>query len=406
MAYYMIPNVKNFVHNNYLVNYIDVPKGTGKIIPLVIIESVAMCVSYFISIYLFNSLHLTSLQVGKLISVLSLGTCIGSLLSGYLTTKMSIIKVSSLGLFIYAVGFFLLSQVTSFYFLLLIMFLCGLGGVFIMIANLTALIKLAHDDFMKNRIIVLQSVVFNLSLSVCGFFMSYLQADSLRNFFLIFGFVLLITSIFILNSKEEYKLKIDNKKNSVFEINYPALSMILLIIFFYGIIYSLVKIYFPIEAVSRFHNSFYSWIILSANPIMVIFIQPFLIAKLKNKGNIFILSTGAILLGIGYAFFGISTYLIPSLLFIIFATLGEMMCSPITKKIAANSFGYGNEGIGLASWKMTYYFSGIIGAIFIGYVDEAFKTLNIWYICIPLSMAIVICVGCYGFVINKLQTNL
>ncbi|MFT4060566.1 MAG: hypothetical protein QM652_13600 [Legionella sp.] len=104
----MINNVKKFLFNNYLINYIDVPEGTGKIISLVIIESIAMSMSYLISIYLVNLLHFTSLEVGKLISMLSLGACIGSLLSGYLTTRISVIKVSSFGLFMYAVGFFII----------------------------------------------------------------------------------------------------------------------------------------------------------------------------------------------------------------------------------------------------------------------------------------------------------
>jgi MFS family permease len=135
----MILNVKRFFFDHYLVNYVDAPRGTGKIIPLVVIESMALCVSYFISIYLVNSLHFSPFQVGKLISALSLGTCVGALLSGYLTTKISVIKVSAFGLFTYAIGFFLLSFVTSYPSLLIILFLCGLGGVFMMIANLTAL---------------------------------------------------------------------------------------------------------------------------------------------------------------------------------------------------------------------------------------------------------------------------
>ena len=194
----------NYFFKNYLANYIDVPKGTGVIMPLVVIESLAMCVSYLISIYLVNSLHFSAFQVGKLISLLSLGTCIGSLLSGYLTTRISVMKVSSLGLFIYALGFFLLSFVTSYSYLLIILFLCGVGGVFMMIGNLTALIKLADSDLMKNRIIVLQSVVFNLSLSISGFLMSYFQAGAIRNLFLTFGFLLLVSGVCVLNFKENF----------------------------------------------------------------------------------------------------------------------------------------------------------------------------------------------------------
>ena len=402
----MINKIKNFLVNNYFINYIDVPKGTEKIIPLVIIESLAISVSYLISIYLVNSLHFAPLAVGKLISMFSLGTCAGSLVSGYLTTRVSVIKVSSLGLFMYAMGFFFLSFVTSYSFLLVILFLCGISGIFMMIGNLTALIKLADNDVMQNRIIVLQSVIFNLSFSVSSFFMSYLQAQSLRTFFLLFGFMLLISGIFVLNFKTySTPAPTTDKKASLFltKTEFPSIIMIISMIFLYGIMYSLVKIYFPVETVSRFHNSFYSWLILSINPLMIIFLQPLLIGRLKNKGNIFLLLSGSFLLGVGYAFFGISTYLILSILFILLATCGEMLFSPISKKLVATSFGYGNEGIGLAVWKMTYYFSGVLGAIFIGYLGENFRDLNIWLVCLPLSLALIICIVCYSAYVGKLQ---
>ncbi|MFT4060567.1 MAG: MFS transporter [Legionella sp.] len=222
-----------------------------------------------------------------------------------------------------------------------------MSGIFMMIGNLTALIKLADDDAMKNRIIVLQSVVYNLSFSVSSFFMSYFYAQSLRSIFLTLGFTLLISGVFVLNFKtDSVHEPTTGKKVSFFQIksNLPSTSMIIFMIFFYGIIYSLVKIFFPVETISRFNNSFYSWLILSINPLMIIFFQPLLISKLKSKGSIFLLLSSSLLLGIGYALFGISTYFIFSILSILLATIGEMVFSPISKKLAATSFGYGNEG--------------------------------------------------------------
>jgi hypothetical protein len=197
-----------------------------------------------------------------------------------------------------------------------------------------------------------------------------------------------------------------NKKKSFFQVKkeFSSISLIIFMIFFYGIIYSLVKIHFPVETVSRFHNSFYRWLILSINPLMIIFLQPLLIGRLKNKGNIFLLFSGAFFLGVGYALFGISTYLTFSIIFILLAAIGEMLFSPISKKLIATSFGYGNEGIGFAVWKMTYYFSGVLGAIFIGYLGEQFKDLNMWLVCLPLSLALIICIASYSTQVGKLQT--
>lgn len=78
--------------------------------------------------------------------------------------------------------------------------------------------------------------------------------------------------------------------------------------------------------------------------------------------------------------------------FIFTAALGEIIFSPFSKKITASCFSRGNEGLGLALWKTTYYLSNILGATFVGYTAEHHRTLNIWYLCAPLSLAMVVCV--------------
>ncbi|MFT4059341.1 MAG: MFS transporter [Legionella sp.] len=390
-----VNKVKAAIITNYLVNYIEVPKGTGKVLPLVVIESLAMCVAHLISIYLTNALHFTPFQVGKLISVLALGTCVGSLCSGYLTTRISVLRVSSLGLLIYALGFLLLFYVTSYHFLLAVLFFCGLGGVFMMIGNLTALIKLANNDSMKNRVIVLQAVVFNLSYSISSFFMSYFSAQVFKNIFLIFAVFLSVAGVYLLQQKDNTPVFITEKKLVPLKIKWSLTAILMLAIFFYGVIYSLIRVYFPVEALSRFHNPFYSWLALSMNPLMIILFQPVLINALGNKTNRALLMIGAFCLGMGYLLFGFTSYLLPSLCCITLAAVGEMIFSPISKKLAATSLGVGNEGMGLAIWKLTFYFSGVLGATFVGYLGEYYKAINIWLTCIPLTLAIILCALCY-----------
>ena len=390
---------------NYFSNYTDVPKGTGRIIPLIIVESLAMCLPYFISIYFVNVQHFSNFQVGQLLSTMSFGTCIGSLISGYLTTKMPPIKVSSLGLFIYGIGLLLLAVNTSFIVLLGIMFCCGIGGVFMMIANLTALITLTHDDAIKNRLIVLQSVIFNASISFFGFLISYLNHGSIIYLFIILGLLLLASGIIVFNFKIQ-KPTPSNKADKANITISGSLLTLLSAVFFYGVIFSLIKIYFPLEATSRFHNPLMSWVLLSVNPLIVIFIQPLLFNKLGKTRDITLLATGGVLLGIGYLLFGTTTLFLPSVIFISIATFGEMIFSPVSKKLASTLFGSGKEGLGLASWKMTYYLSGVFGAFSMGYLTEAYKNINIWFVCLLLSLAMTVSVVCYSSVNNKTRVQI
>ncbi|WP_419420751.1 MFS transporter [Legionella sp. D16C41] len=380
--------------------YFNAPTGTGKLIPLIVIESAAICITYFISVYLRKSLGFDSFQVGKLISALSIGVCTGSVVSGYLTVKLNPTKVAALGFLIYALGFSFLSMITSYYPLMFTLLLCGCGGVFITVANLTALIKLAEDDIMKNKILVIQSVIFNFSLSIFSFLLCYLKTEHIKNLFFICAIVLACTSVFVFrikgfNPSNGKLIKLEKNKADPL-----LLMMIVCVVFLYGLIYSLVKVYFPFEVNVRFNNNpWILWLILSANPLCVVLLQPMLINKLKYKTNTFLLLIGGSLVGFGYLFFGLTTYFLPSLLFICFATVGELVFSPISKKVAAISLGEGKEGLGFATWKMTYYVSGIIGASLVGYFGVNYKTINVWMFCAPLSLAIILCI--IGFELFK-----
>ena len=149
-----------------------------------------------------------------------------------------------------------------------------------------------------------------------------------------------------------------------------------------------------------------SWVLLSVNPLIVIFIQPLLFNKLGKTRDITLLATGGVLLGIGYLLFGTTTLFLPSVIFISIATFGEMIFSPVSKKLASTLFGSGKEGLGLASWKMTYYLSGVFGAFSMGYLTEAYKNINIWFVCLLLSLAMTVSVVCYSSVNNKTRVQI
>lgn len=377
--------------------YFDLPKGTMQIIPFIIIESLAMSVSFLISIYFIHSLKFSSFEVGRLISFMSLGVFIGSFLSGYLTTKFSALKTSSLGLYLYGINFFFLYKINSPVFLIPVMFFCGVGGVLMMIANLTALIKLAKDDLMKNRVIVIQAVIFNVCASIAGILFSYLGKSAIENLFLLMGFALIISGILL--NKFSYINQPNNDGNAIRlnKINFSKLGMIVPVVFFYGIIFSIVKVYFPATVIEKFSSPFLSSLVLSANPIFIIFIQPTLIGSLNKTKNTTLLGAGGILLGAGYFLYGYSQFLIASIVAIIIATIGEMMFSPISKKIASQSFGDDNEGMGIAAWKMTYYASGAIGAYFMGYFGHTYGSHFVWISCLTLSFLILAIIVLYGF---------
>ena len=384
-------------------NYILIPKGAGKVVALVFIESLAMSVSFFLSIYLSKVIGFNQAQVGFLISVMLAGTCAGSFLSGYLTGFIAPRIVTSIGFVLFGVALLLMTTLKNFSLLMPSVFLCGVGGVFMMIANLTALIRLAKDDAMKNRMIVLQGVVFNATVSIAAGLLSFLSNRNIENLFICLAVTLFISAYFTLNFGEKVNNESQGKKRYKITPNISMLCTIVPMIACYGVVFSVVRTFFAVDTGARFSNPWLVWMVLSANPFLVVFVQPVLIGLLKNKSSMSLMITGSVLLCGGYLLFGVSSLLIPSLFFISIAAVGEMIFSPISKNMASSSMGKNQEGMGLAVWKVTYYLSGIIGASLSGVLGNSYGHAYAWGLSLPAM--IIMCVCGLVFMISRQESK-
>lgn len=379
----------SYLTSKYVSHYLDVPKGFGKVAWLLLVESLAMSVSFFIAVYFSKSLGFNQAQIGYCISIMLTGSFCGAVVSGYLSRRINSILLTSVGFISFGVAFSFLSLTESFYNMLPIMFTCGFSSVLMMTSNLTSLVKLPGDEHSKNKALVLQSVIFNFTVTITAYIISSFSYKSLRALFVMIAASLFIAGLMTIkmNLNVTKKISVPTVRKKL-NPNIKLLSCIVPMIICYSIVFSMVKIFFAIDAVNRFENNLLSWIIMSLNPMLVVFLQPTLFNFIKNKDNILLLSIGGICLCLGYLFFGITKMFIPSIFFIIIATVGEMIFAPISKRLASSALGEGNEGMGISMWKVIYYISGIIGASSTGYIGHNFGHNYAWLVCLPLSIVI------------------
>tara|TARA_B110000879_G_scaffold208290_1_gene293589 strand:- start:364 stop:1575 length:1212 start_codon:yes stop_codon:yes gene_type:complete len=397
----MIDKAKK-VTSKYLSHYLDVPKGFGKIAWLVLVESLAMSVSFFISIYFSKALGFNQAQIGYCISIMLSGSFCGALTCGYLTSKIRPVLLTSAGFILFGAAFSFLSITQSFYNMLPVMFACGFSSVLMMTSNLTSLVKLSDDDHFKNKALVLQSVIFNFTVTITAYIISSFSYQSLKSLFILISASLFVAGIMTIKMSLGATESVNNcNKEKDFRPNYSLLTCIIPMIICYSVVFAMVKSLFAIDAINRFDNNGLSWVIMSLNPLLVVFMQPTLFSFLKNKNNILLMTVGGVCLCLGYLFFGITKLFIPSLFFIVLATIGEMIVSPISKRLASSSLGQGYEGMGLSMWKVVYYISGMIGASSTGYIGHRLGHEFAWLVCLPLSLIIIF--SYWRF--NKVSTN-
>lgn len=385
--------IKNGI-GKYISHYLDVPEGFGKIGWLVLVESLAMSISFYISVYFSKGLGFNSAEIGNCISSALAGSLFAALSTGYLSTKMQSLRLASIGFFLFSCVFIFLPMIKNIHQVIPLMFLSGFSSVFMMTANLTSLAQLSEDKHLRNKAIVMQSVIFNLTVTITAYFVSTFSYQSLKVLFFLTSFLLFSSGLIThrLSSINPCKPNSNTMQSEKkYSVNFSLLIFLIPIIICYSIVCAMVKGMFAIDAMSRFDNYWLSWMLLSLNPILVVFLQPTVFGLIKNKDNYFSLTVGGLCLCLGYLFFGVTKFFIPSLIFIFFATIGEMIVAPISKSLASSSLGKGYEGVGISMWKVIYYTSGMIGASSTGYIGLKYSHKSAWLICIPLSIIIMFC---------------
>jgi predicted MFS family arabinose efflux permease len=386
--------VLNFL-KHYLSNYIDIPRASWRVIPLIFLESLVMSVSFFIAVFFTKSLEFSTQIVGNLISMMMFGTFAGAILSGYLTIRILPSKITAFGFLLVSLSFLSLSISRDIFVLMPVMFLLGVGSVFMMIANLTALVRTATDDKSKNQLIVLQGVIFNITVSITGFLFSYLHPSNFYLLFKLLSIMLILSGLYLFKQKIVIPSKqtIDKKRS---KIHWDLALLVVPSVFFYGLVFSVVKVFYAIDIQQKFDAPLLQSMMLSANPFMVIFIQPLLVSFIKKNDGLEYMTLGAILISVGYILFGFSKGLLPVLTLIMIATIGEMIFSPLSKKYASSMYGEGFEGMGLATWKLVYYLSGIIGASLSGTLGANYGHSYAWSMCGMLGLISLLVFVIYG----------
>lgn len=395
-------NLKERFKHSYLSNYTDIPEGSWQILPLLFIEAFVMSLSFFIAVFFKKALNFTPLQIGTLISIQLAGTFIGSALTGFLSTRFKPIQLTLVGFMSLALTFMSLSASPGFQTAMPIMFLMGVASVLMMVSNLTAFVRTSSLSGKKNQLIVLQGVIFNLTVSITAFVVSFTEANTLKHLFAAISIILLLTAIIVHRITPAQSVQYKPNKS-----NYkPDIKLFWLLIpnlFFYGLTFAVVKVFYATDIQQHIHSPWLQSALLSLNPFMVVFIQPWLIQKVSNKGNdVKQLLLGGILVSLGYACFGFSTNIAILSLLIITATLGELIYSPLSKKFASQLFGEGYEGSGLATWKLSFYASGMIGASLSGYMAEHFSHTIAWSLCAMLALT---CIIQWGFLFSSPATE-
>ena len=397
---YLLGNVKKF----YLQSFYGLNKCCWQSIFFTFIESALSGVIFFLSLYFVNVLHFNILMAGMIMSSYGLGTALGGLVGGKLSDFFSTYNISIISLFIEAVAFFLLANLTSPSWLMLTMFLLGFSAYgFITSNNIGALRKCDEQEGLKLKLIALSNTAANLGIGISAAFIGFLGYKHFNYIFTISSLFLFFLGIRILFIKHDWcsaEARLASKNNSSTHFhnkNSPVVFMTLICLFFVGLIVVQRSTTYSIYL----HNTFNTLgttgigLLFALNPALIVLFQNPIVNFFQSYNKILIVGIGVLLMGVGMGMLTISSLIFFAILSCVVYTIGEMLFFSVAQLLVYQCSPEGKKGSSFGLFKMIYALSVTVGPSIGGLIYHYFGGHMIWYFSSLIGVACFIL--CYFF---------
>lgn len=393
--------------NNFFKLYLDVPKLTRALFPIIILEHLVTAFCLNISAFFKKVSYFQYEKIGEFISIYYWGCLIGALIGGALTLHYKTTKISGWGLIFLSACLLGLMNPINQQLIGLSLFFVGLIGTITSVANLTSLIRsVIESEKAKLKVISLELILFNLSFSLVSvilletsptFILSSIQ-------YLVWMMALSGVGLLIFYRNDVFnppKVAIRGFKFIVPDRKQEFILLMSMVLFF-GLIFSMVKVVFAPTLIERFGSNILSAAAASINPWVIFFIQPLIIGYIKNSNSTLVLGFGGLIVGLSYCMFGMVNSFLLTGSMLILLTFGEMMFGPLSKHFNINLYKPGQEGIAAGIWRAVFLGSGVIGPGLSGYIAENYGTHAVWECCGLLGVLCFI----FSFYLRKIQIKI
>ena len=369
------------IADTYIKSFSGLSREVWLLAVVMLINRSGMMVLPFITLYVSDELGMGLIRAGYIASAFGVGSLTGSLLGGYLSDRIGTYEVILMALIVGGLGFIILSMITTFYGLLL--------GIFIVVtitdaarpATMTAVATYSTEEA-KTRSISLIRLAINLGISI-GPAVAGLLATSVGYFWLFVGdgVTCILAGLFfwmMLSPKkqrnhpeESHSEESSEPITSVYEDGYFLLYLFLLmigLIAFFQIL-STAPLFLENElGLTKTQIGLF----FTANGLLIfLFEMPIVYTLERIKNAMLWVVVGGIMIASSYYILSMlgPVWLIVSL-YTIFISFGEILNFPFSNTIAL-SRGKGKKlGQFMGLYTMTFSISLILAPIIGTYIIE------------------------------------
>lgn len=384
----MMTNLLIHIHH-YCRHYMGLSKKSLVMILLHFINSLFISICYFLPLYFVTQLSFDIRTASYIIAFYGLGTVAGGVIGGGTSDKVSPHFVAILSLIMQAFAFLLLPILHSPDSLMLILFLLGISTYSFMTANFLWALSFCHDnESQKIKTINILDTVSNLGLGFAAIFISLIHFSALPKLATFAAISLFfMAGILFFKSPNICSIKIEpvtkSKHTRLSPKQAHSLSMLILILFFIGLIISQLSSTYSIHLDNlfpRYHFGGFG-LMFALNTFLIVLLQTPLANYCQSYHRFSVIGIGGFLLGLGMFILSLTQ----SYFFIVIAcviyTFGEILFFSVAQLICYENAPVDKRGWILGIYRMVYAASRIIGPVTGSYIYQQLGSAFLWNSC-------------------------
>lgn len=368
----------------YRASFSGLPREVWLLSGALLVNRAGTMVLPFLTLYLTIDLGLTAVRAGQIIGCFGLGSMVGSYAGGWLSDRMSPLRVQQLSLFASGAGFLAFTRLESFASLAV--------GIFVVAAVSDALrpalmVAVAHysPPEVSKRSFALIRLAANLGMGVGPAIAGLLAHYS---YFWLFvgdaatcwmaGLILVFTFGAGVRLPEDESVVTAPLGRSPWRDG-PFLVFLLLIMV-------LAMTFFQVwTAMPLFLRAFYGaseraiGLLLSINALLIALTEMLVIRAVEHFDALRTVGVGAFLVGAGLALLPLGPPYMIAVAAMVILTVGEMLAMPISNTVVAQRAGRGQVGRYMGIYTLAFSAAFVVGPVAGTFVYEHFGPNALWF---------------------------
>jgi predicted MFS family arabinose efflux permease len=359
-----------------------------------LINAIATGISYFLALYFVNILHFSITAAGLLISTYSIGTVLGSMVSGKLADNYSPRIIAMIFILLQASSFYCLPQLQSFHWLLINMFFIGICAYGFSNANNIWLLQQSHQHAeLRLKSVNLTRAASNLGMGLSGAIIGMIDLNHFHSLFLSISFILLLTGLYLgFFTKDtfhtQHQLNETNVAVPQHIKNNTIIYLMLFSVFLISFIVSQLSVTYPLFIQKTFPalGTKAVSILFVLDALLIVMFQVPLINKIKHINHLMLVAIGSLLMGIGM-FILIAAYSFwVAILSCIIWTIGEMIFFGMAQFVCYEAGAPKKKGQTIGVFQAMSAASRVIGPALGGTIYHYFGASALWSLCFGLGV--------------------